>query len=157
MLWVLLAVTTTVAATALGTSTAVFVNRRRIVRRPDTFPCRVRVVSGEEPGLSPSWLHTVHYGFWVHDVLVLRHGIGLLRTQLLPTASACGSVRPLDPAEPSGLGVPVLGLTLLLDDETSVDVAVPGSARDLVLGPFLLAGLDEARAGVRSRPGDSRE
>ena len=154
MMWALLGVVTAIASSALGAAVALVLIRRRTVHRPDTFPCRVRMSSGEVQGLNTCWSGAVHYGSWTDSILVLRHGVGLLRTQLLPVACAKGFVRPRELAEPSRLGSRVVGLTFVLDHGATIDVAVATSERELLPGPFLLAGLDEARTGSSSRFGN---
>jgi len=101
---------------------------RQVRRTPDVFACKVRVVSGVAPGLSTKFPRRKHYANWVHDVLVLQAGPGLLRTSLLPVAGLAAPARGGDPTEVKGLGEHPQLLAVRLDNGAVIEMAVRETA-----------------------------
>jgi hypothetical protein len=98
---------------------------RQVRRAPDVFACKVRVVSGVAPGLSTKFPRRKGYANWVHDVLALRAGPGLMRIYLLPVAGLAAPVQGANPAEVKGLGENSQLLAVRLDNGAVVEIAVP--------------------------------
>jgi hypothetical protein len=73
---------------------------RRVKRMPNVFGCKLRVVSGEAPGLRAKFPRRKSYASWVHDVLVVRSGPGLLRNHLVPVADLAAPAHAGEPARP---------------------------------------------------------
>jgi hypothetical protein len=109
---------------------------RQVRRTPDVFACKVRVVSGVAPGLSTKFPRRKHYANWVHDVLVLQAGPGLLRTSLLPVAGLAAPARGGDPAEVKGLGEKPHLLAVRLDNGAVIEIAVPETAAERLREPL---------------------
>jgi hypothetical protein len=100
---------------------------RQVRRAPDVFACKLRVVSGVAPGLSTNFPRRKGYANWVHDVLALRAGPGLMRIYLLPVAGLAAPARGGDPAV-KGLGEKPQLLAVRLDNGAVVEIAVPEAA-----------------------------
>ena len=109
----------------------VFFKRRRVAKLPDIFGCKVRVASGEIPGLNDAFRSA--HARWVHDVLIVYRGIG--RTNVLPLP--IGAVeQPFHRSDEKRMGDSQV-LTLRLDGGAVTEVAVSVEDQSLAVGPFL--------------------
>jgi hypothetical protein len=133
MIWVLLAPLGVPIWLVAGGLVAALWNRRRVRRTPDAFPCRFRSLSGEDG--SGNWIRGTACGRWVHDVLLLNHGLALARSTALQVRDIQGAVsRPVGVKLRGGAAV---SIQLSLDDASTVEVAAPESFAHLLSGPFL--------------------
>jgi hypothetical protein len=133
----LLAVVGLLLLTIIGALVAVLWSRREFKRAPDTFPAKVRVIAGVVAGLGDQWPRRPRRARWVHDVLVMRRGLAWVRIDALGVARATGSLTAVDPHRVRGLGAQPIALTLGLDGGTSVQLAAPRDARNIMVGPFV--------------------
>jgi hypothetical protein len=113
--------------------------RRRLRRAPGVFACRLRP-AGPLDG-AHRWPRTKRQAQWVHDVLIVRHGLTLGRCEALGVANATG---PVDGTGVRGLGVRPLQLRLHLDDGRVFDVVVRRADAASAIGPFVVASLESA-------------
>lgn len=124
----------------------------RFVGQRDIFRCRVRLVSGQATGLPSAWQGHLWWGRWVHDVLLVRPS-GLRRpTRVLSVSTVLGPIAPSPAGRGGVLGPRPLHVRLQLDSGDIVDLAAPEAARDLVTGPFLVAGILGARGTTDRQP-----
>ncbi len=132
MIWILLAALGIPLWMVVGALAATLISRRAFKRAPGVFPVKLRIVSGEFATLKDSWPRRPGYARWVHDVLLLQHGLALVQTEALPVAEVTSSSS--DGSD--GLGDDPLVMILGLDDGSSVELAAPASAGATVSGPF---------------------
>jgi hypothetical protein len=127
-----------------------YIRRRRCVTgRRGAFKGKLRVVEGEQPGLTASW--KTGYGHWVRDVLVWDTAPFLWRTKAIPVDGT--DVSGIRGANGSvvRLGRHPIVTPLLADHHSRLELATSEEDRDLVLGPF--AGACAIGALVRARLG----
>jgi hypothetical protein len=132
VIWIILAALGIPIWMVLGGLAASLMSRRSFKRRDGVFPAKLRVVSGEVATLKDSWPRRPGYARWVHDVLLVQHGLALLRTEALGVTSANS---PRDADDISGLGDAPLVVTLELDGGASVELATSSEFRTVVVGP----------------------
>ena len=132
MIWILLAALGIPILLVVGGLLAALWNRRRVRRTPNAFPCRLRTSSADQG--SGGWNRGTACGVWVHDVLMVSHGLGLARSRALPVHDVQGSATPV---EVKLRGGPPVSIRLSLDDGSAVEVAAPASFAPLLSGPFL--------------------
>lgn len=114
---------------------------RRFIKETDVFPCRIRLVRGWVPGLTGKWRGRPRRARWVHDVLIFRSGWITAHNCALPVRTVVGSVRTSEGRTVRRLGkCPVL-VRLQLDLDQVIEVAAPSDARELIAGPFVVAGV----------------
>jgi hypothetical protein len=122
-----------VAAVLLG----LLWNRRRVSRRPGVFRVTVREMStGPASGGGRSRARSGH-AEWVHDVLLVYVGLGRVRTLPMAAAGANGRMERVRPPEAKHFGDESAGLTVRLDDGTTVRVVAAASAASLLAGPYV--------------------
>jgi hypothetical protein len=131
MLWALLAILGVPIWLVVGALAFAFWNRHKFKQQPSTFPLKLRVDSGDVSGLSEKWPRMTSYAEWVHDVLLVRKGLGLMSTR--PLAVAAGEGEPDDVLHLEGQ--PYL-LNFRLDDGAVIQMAVDGDVVALAQGPF---------------------
>jgi hypothetical protein len=136
MVWALLALLGVPIWLIIGALFVVVRRRRRFLRTPDVFPCRLRLRAGRLEGLGEGWGRRVD-AYWVHDVLLVGRGPARARSWALPVETPRDGVRSV--AGVKHLGPDPVALSLSLDDGTVVDVAAPASAAALLTGPYLAA------------------
>jgi hypothetical protein len=154
MIWALLALLGVPIWLLVGGLGATLLNRRAVKATPDVFRCKVRVTSGSVPHLGAKWPRTSYYAFWVRDVLIVRTGVTLMRTE--PLAVTC-ALDDLDDRPRDGLrrlGPKATVLPLRLADDSSIEVAALASAEVLLIGPYLLAERGAAMAAASVPPED---
>ena len=105
--------------------------RRRVTKLPDIFAGKVRVASGEIPGLNDKFRSA--NARWVHDVLIVYRGMG--RTTVLPLPIAAVG-QPFHRSELKRMD-DLRVLTLQLDGDAVAEVAVSVEGESLAVGPFL--------------------
>lgn len=132
MIWALLAILGVPIWLIVGALAGVLWSRRKFRKTPGVFPCKVRIVSGsEDPG---KWPRSTAYARWVHDVLLVHAGLGLVKYQALPGAGVDGPAAPA-PAVKLKAG-DAISIRLRMDDGSVAEVAGPASMKDLLSGPF---------------------
>ena len=136
MIWVVLATIGIALWTVAGALMAARSSRRAFARQPGAFRAKLRVVSGQAPGVKDTWPRRQVVGRWVHDVLVIHRGLARARSGALGVASATGSLTTA-PVGVRGLGARPLAMTLVLDSGACVQLAAPTDARDTMVGPFI--------------------
>ena len=136
MIWIILAALGIPLWMVLGALTATVVSRRRFRRQPGVFAAKLRGVSGDNGRMPTSWKRRCVYVRWVHDVLLVQHGLALAQTLALPVSGAENAVTVDDPAALKGLGPDALVLRLHLDSGATVELAASATARDTLAGPF---------------------
>lgn len=136
MIWIILAALGIPIWLVLGGLATTLVSRRSFKRRAGVFPVKLRVVSGEVATLKDSWPRRPGYARWVHDVLLVQHGLALLRTEALAVAGVThiGALRDGDDIR--GLGDAPVVVTLELDSGASVELAASSDLREVMAGPF---------------------
>ena len=112
--------------------------RRHRTQTPGAFRCRVRA-----PALHRrrrrSWRGRSCWATWAHDVLLV-HDAQLAGPRVLRVRFPEGPVTSATPLDDvGGLGADPVVVRLRLDDGTVLELAAPGDARELVVGPFLAA------------------
>jgi hypothetical protein len=136
VIWIILAALGIPIWLVLGGLTTTFVSRRSFKRRAGVFPVKLRVVSGEVATLKDSWPRRPGYARWVHDVLLVQHGLALLRTEALAVAGVTSTDSPRGDDDIRGLGDAPLVVTLELDGGASVELAASSDDRTTMAGPF---------------------
>ncbi len=98
-------------------------NRRRVKKQPGIFAIKVRHEA--EPGAEkqPKWPRK-GYAQWVHDVLIVRTGMGLRRSQPYGISGLETPEKDADPDEVKGLGDHPKVLRARLDDGSILQVAL---------------------------------
>ena len=101
-------------------------NRHRFKQLPGVFRLKYREASSDK------WPRQATYGRWVHDVLLINKGIGLVPT----TAVGVQGLAETAMSE-TGKGFEQAAIfTFTLDDDTAVQVAVSSDVTELAQGPF---------------------
>jgi hypothetical protein len=136
MIWIILAALGIPIWFVLGGLAATLVSRRSFKQRRGVFPVKLRVVSGEVSTLKDSWPRRPGYARWVHDVLLVQHGLALLRTEALGVAGVRQTASSLSTDDVGGLGDAPLVMTLELDGGATIELAASSDARETMMGPF---------------------
>lgn len=135
MLWILLACLGVPVWLVVGALGSALLSRRRLRRVAGGFRCRTR----REPGEAcypMAWSRTRSFAWWCHDVLIVTDGLALVRTKAWPVHEIASG--PTYPAEKiARLGDDQAVVTLQLDDEALVSVAVREADQVSLLAPFL--------------------
>jgi len=119
--------------------TATFWNRHAVVDTPWVFPCKLRAISGDPPGLGSKFPRFSNYGLWVHDVLLVKGGLPLVKTNHYAVASVERQVEAANPDDWKRLGDAPRLLTLRLDDDSVIEVAASRENEQLLADPFSLS------------------
>ena len=101
----------------------IFWNRRRVKKQPGIFPVKVRLEADPDAQKQPKWPRT-GYAQWVHDVLILRSGIGLMQSTPYGIHGVETAEQDADPHEVKGMGDNPKMLRARLDDGTILQVAL---------------------------------
>jgi hypothetical protein len=148
MIWVTLAALGFPLWVLAGVLGAVLWARRTIRRQPGVFPTKLRLVAGAIDGLEDRWPRRPLQARWLHDVLLVHHGLSLARTRSVSVSSATGALAGGDTAELRGLGPEPLILRLVAVNGASFLLAARAEDRDVMVGPFATVGCgDIERAG----------
>jgi hypothetical protein len=126
MVWALLAILGVPIWLVVGGLTATLLNRRRFKRQPGVFRMKFRAEDDEK------WPRPASYGRWVHDVLLINKGLGLVPT----TAVGIKQFHDISEDEAvKGFDKAVI-FRFTLDDDKSGYVAVADESVSLAYGPF---------------------
>lgn len=155
MVWIAVTLTLLLLA-AVGLLTVVLIDgRREFGRLPGGFVCRLRLAHGALPGLPRRWKGRSVRAAWAHDVLLVRRGPLRATTRVFHVCSVEGAMREVSPRDVRGLGLEPVLVRLRLDEGDVVEVAAPAPARELLVGPFLAACVNDDDQ-PRRRPRQSR-
>ena len=102
----------------------IFWNSKRVKKQPGSFPVKVRHETDPDSNEKSKWPRGVSYAQWVHDVLILRKGPGLMLTIPYGIKGVEGSPQDADPDEVKKLGDHPIVIRVLLDDGSILMVAV---------------------------------
>jgi hypothetical protein len=154
------------AGVLLGAALVGLSIRSRFARTPGAFRCKVRVPGSasrrlrrrpEPPaGFDARWGHRRRRAVWVHDVLLVQHGLLRQHVVALPVRIPDEVIRPEPPDVVRGLGSGPQVLRLRLDEGPPVEVATASEARSLVVGPFLAAAIPGLPGAPADRPPPGR-
>jgi hypothetical protein len=134
---------------AVTVAVALLVTSLRFPSDTAAFPCKLRPAP---PGGRPAtWPRRRRRATWIHDVLLVRRGMPLPRIEALQVRTPDDRVRETTAHEIPGLGAAPVAVVLRLDDGTLLEVACPGTARDLLVGPFLAAAVPHRPRGRRGQ------
>jgi len=136
MIWILLAALGVPLWLIVGVLAAGLLSRKAFKKAPGVFPAKLRLSAGVASGIKSSWPRLPAYARWVHDVLLVHHGLALVRNSALPVAEVSGRIVSGKPEEVKRLGPQPMLLSVVLDNGATVDVAAPAEARDVMVGPF---------------------
>ena len=98
-------------------------NRRRVKKQPGIFPVKVRFEAEPDAQKQPKWPRT-GYAQWVHDVLIVRSGMGLMQSTPYGIHGVETAEQDADPQEVKGLGDHPKVIRARLDDGTILQVAL---------------------------------
>jgi hypothetical protein len=98
---------------------------------------KLRLESGGFKGAKEKWPRATNYGRWVHDVLLMNKGVGLVPTVAIGVKDMTESEQSADTEVVKGLGENPVIFRLGLDDGAFVQLAVPAEAVELARGPFI--------------------
>lgn len=112
-------------------------HRRRVTRRPGVFRVAMLEVSTSPASTSRKPRGWSGHAEWIHDVLLVYLGLGRFRTLPMAVASANGRIERVRPPEAKHLGDESAGLTVNLDDGSTVRVVAAASAASLLAGPYV--------------------
>lgn len=130
---------------ALTLTSVVLVRHWRRERR-QTFACRMRPRGASVGSAAGTWWpRRPARARWVHDVLVVSSGPGLLAHRVLPVATAFGAPHRISARDLSGLGDRPEALEVQLDDDTVLELAAAAVDRAQLVGPYLTATLTRPR------------
>ena len=107
----------------IGMLILIFWNRSKVKKQPGIFPVKLRPEADPDAEKEPKWPRT-GYAQWVHDVLIVRKGLGLMQTIPYGINSVEGPVQDADPEEVKGLGDHPKMIRARLDDGSILQVAV---------------------------------
>ncbi len=108
----------------IGMLILVFWNRNRVKKQAGSFPVKVRREAEENAEKEPKWPRTVGYAQWVHDVLIVRTGMGLMLTTPYGISAMEGTPLDAEPGEVKGLGKHPHVIRARLDDGSILQFAV---------------------------------
>jgi hypothetical protein len=108
----------------VGMLILIFWNSRRVKNQPGSFPVKVRHETDLDSYEKSKWPRRVSYAQWVHDVLILRKGPGMMLTIPYGIKGVDGSPQDADLEEVKGLGDHPIVIRALLDDNSILVVAV---------------------------------
>jgi hypothetical protein len=136
MVWILLAALGVPVWLVVGALAASLWSRRAFKRTPGVFPAKLRVSPGKAAGVHTSWPRLPLYARWVHDVLLVHHGLALVRVSVLPVASVNGPLVLGEPEEITRLGPSPVVLALTLDGGANAELAGQTEHRNDLVGPY---------------------
>ena len=101
----------------------VFWNRKRVKEQAGMFPIKIRAEADPDAEKEPKW-SSKGYAQWVHDVLIVRSGIGLMQSTPYGISGVASPEQDADPEEVKGLGEHPKVLRARLDDGSILQVAL---------------------------------
>jgi hypothetical protein len=132
-MWILLATLGVPVWLTVGAIVATKMSARAHRTTPGAFPCKLRDLPATGP--PGRWGLGTGYGRWVHDVLIVHSGVGLIRYRALAVRSVDPPTRPGPSVKLKG-GGPVTSFRLRTDDGGVHEVATALSSEALAMGPF---------------------
>ena len=108
----------------LGMLILVFWNRSRVKKQPGAFPVKIRHEADENAEKEHKWPRSAGYAQWVHDVLIVRTGMGMMLTTPYGISAMEGRPRQAEPGEIKGLGDKPMVIRARLDDGSILQFAV---------------------------------
>ncbi len=99
-------------------------NSKRVRKQPGSFPIKVRPETDPVSDEESKWSRTVSYAQWIHDVLIVRKGPGLMLTVPYGIKGVEGYPQDADPEGIKGLGDHPKLIKAVLDDGSILQVAV---------------------------------
>jgi hypothetical protein len=136
MLWATLALLGVPLWIVAGGLAVMFWSRSKFKKQDGVFATKMRLESGSAPGVGEKWPPMSSFALWVHDVLLVHKGLGLMNTSPLGVAGLEGSGEGVDPEEVKRLGENPVILRFRLDNGAVLQMAASGEALELVQGPF---------------------
>jgi len=121
----------------IGMLILIFWNNNRVKKQPGSFPLKVRHETDLDSDDKSKWSRRVSYAQWVHDVLILRKGPGLMLTIPYGIKDVEGSPQDADLEEVKGLGDHPKLIRALLDDGSILLVAIRELRPELAPEHFL--------------------
>jgi len=106
-----------------GMLVLIFWNRNRVKGQTGMFPVIIRAEADPDAEKEPKWSRK-GYAQWVHDVLIVRSGIGLMQSTPYGISGVASREQDADPEEVKGLGEHPKVLRARLDDGSILQVAV---------------------------------
>ena len=73
-------------------------NRKRVKAQPGIFPVKIRAEADPDAEKEPKWSGK-GYAQWVHDVLIVRSGMGLMQSTPYGISSVASPEQDADPEE----------------------------------------------------------
>ncbi len=98
-------------------------NRRRVKKQPGIFPVKVRHEAESDAEKQSKWPRK-GYAQWVHDVLIVRTGMGLMQSTPYGISGMATPEKDADPDEVKGLGDHPKVIRARLDDGSILQVAL---------------------------------
>ena len=108
----------------------IFWNRRRVKKEPGIFPVKVRYEAESAAEKQPKWPRK-GYAQWVHDVLIVRTGMGMMQSTPYGISGVETAEKDADPDEVKGLGDHPQVIRARLDDGSILQVALRDIHPDL--------------------------
>jgi hypothetical protein len=108
----------------VGMLILIFWNSNRVKKQPGSFPLKVIHETDSNSGEETKWPRRVSYAQWVHDVLIVRKGPGLMLTIPYGIKGVEGSPQEANPEDVKKLGDQPVVIRALLDDDSILMVAV---------------------------------
>ena len=136
MLWATLALLGVPMWLVVGGLAVMFWSRSRSKKQDGVFATKMRLESGSAPGVGKKWPPMSSFALWVHDVLMVHKGLGLMNTSPLGVAGSEGSAEDVDPEEVKRLGENPVILRFRLDNRAVLQLAASAEALELAQGPF---------------------
>lgn len=131
MIWAALAFLGVPLWLVVGALAIMLWSRHSFKAQPGVFPVKIRVDSGSVSGFGEKWPPMGGFAVWVHDVLLVHKGLGLIR--VIPLAVAAGEGQPDDVLHL--VGQPHL-LNFRLDSGAVIQMAVTDDVLTVAQGPF---------------------
>jgi hypothetical protein len=152
----LVAVAAACAGVLLGGIGTGLRTRSRFARTAGAFRCRLRMSDAAKaplrpPGIGARWGRR-RSAVWVHDVLLVQHGLFGQHLTAVPVRIPEDAIRPVPHEVPRRLGPNPQALRLRLDDGPVVEIATTSDSRSLIAGPFLAAAIPGLPTAPADRP-----
>ena len=122
----------------------IFWNRHQVKGQPGMFPVKIRAEAEPDAEKEPKWSGK-GYAQWVHDVLIVRSGMGMMKSTPYGISGVESPEQDADPKEVKGLGEHPKVLRARLDDGSILQVALDEIHPDLA--PERLVAAKEQIAG----------
>jgi len=118
-------------------------NRSQVKKQPGVFPIKVRSEPDPDSEKEPKWPRMAGYAQWIHDVLIVRNGLGLMMTTPYGIKAVEGSAQDADLEKEKGLGEHPKVIRARLDDGSIIQFAVGDVHPTLAPERFQVDKLDE--------------